>query len=152
MSPTNVQQRSGDITRWDPFEDLEHLQQQLAEVFPSWAGLRTGAGANSEHIPLADVEESNDAFVIELDLPGLKKEDINIALSGHRLTVTGERKEHQREGVLRRRTRTVGQFRYEIVLPVDVDDKKVEASLNEGVLSIRIPKHTAEVPKRIEIS
>jgi HSP20 family protein len=152
MSPTNMQQRSGEITHWDPFEDLEHLQQQLAEVFPSWARLRSGSGTDSENIPRTDVEETNDAFVIELDLPGLKKEDINIELSGHRLTVTGERKERQREGVLRRRTRTVGRFRYEIVLPVDVDDKKVEASLNEGVLTVRIPKHTAEEPKRIKIS
>jgi HSP20 family protein len=155
MSPTNTQQRPAEIARWDPFEDLEHLQHQLAQVFPNWARLPAwapaGTAGETEFAPLADVEETNDAFVVEIELAGVKKEDVNIEVSGHRLTVTGDRKERQREGTIRRRTRTVGLFRYEMILPVDVDDKKVEATLNDGVLTIRIPKNTAERPKRITI-
>jgi HSP20 family protein len=150
-----MQQRPADVVRWDPFEDLEHLQEQLAQVFPSWPRMpawpRAGTAMDVEFAPVADVEETSDAFVVEIELAGVKKEDINIELSGHRLTVTGERKEREREGTLRRRTRTVGRFRYEMVLPVDADDKKVEASLDEGVLTIRIPKGTAERPKHINI-
>ncbi len=82
----------------------------------------------------------------------MKKQDVKIELSGRRLTVTGERKERERKGTLHRRTRTVGQFRYEMVLPVDVDAKKVEASLDEGVITIRIPKAAAEQPKHLNIS
>jgi HSP20 family protein len=115
------------------------------------AALLAGTGGETEFAPLADVEETDDAFVVEIELAGVKKEDVNVEVSGHRLTVTGERKERQREGTLRRRTRTVGRFRYEMVLPVEVDDKKVEASLDEGVLTIRIPKGTAEKAKRITI-
>ena len=155
MSLTNMEQRPANVVRWDPFEDLEHLQQQLAQVFPSWprrpAWPQTGTAMDSESAPVADVEETNDAFVVEIELAGVKKQDVKIELSGRRLTGTGERKERQREGTLRRRTRTVGRFRYEMVLPVDVDAKKVEASLNEGVLTIRIPKAAAE-PKHINIS
>lgn len=118
MSLTNMEQRPANVVRWDPFEDLEHLQQQLAQVFPSWprrpAWPQTGTAMDSESAPVADVEETNDAFVVEIELAGVKKQDVKIELSGRRLTGTGERKERQREGTLRRRTRTVGRFRYEM--------------------------------------
>ena len=65
--------------------------------------------------------------------------------------MSGERKEKERQGRVRRRTRTVGRFRYEIAFPADVDDKKIEANLNEGVLTVRIPKAAAERPKQINI-
>jgi HSP20 family protein len=154
MASTNMQQRPAEVVRWDPFEDLEQLQQQLAQVFPSWP--RTppwprGAGPDAEFAPLADVEETDDAYVIEIELAGVRKEDVNIELSGHRLAVTGERKEKERKGTLRRRTRTVGRFRYEIMLPGDIDDKKVEAHLDDGVLTVRVPKPNAERPKQITI-
>lgn len=155
MASTNLQQRPSEVARWDPFEDLEYLQQQLAQIFPTWARMparpMTGSGTEAEFAPLADVEETNDAFVVEIELAGVNKDDINVEVSGRRLTVTGERKERRREGTLRRRTRTVGRFRYEMVLPIEVDDTKVEASLNEGVLSIRIPKGAAEKPKRVTV-
>ena len=111
----------------------------------------TGSGTEAEFAPLAEVEETKGAFVLEIDLAGVNKDDINIEVSGRRLTVTGERKERRREGTLHRRARTVGRFRYEMVLPIEVDDTKVEASLNDGVLSIRIPKGIAEKPKRVTV-
>jgi HSP20 family protein len=152
MSSTNLQQRPAEVVRRDPFEDLEQLQQQLAQVLPGWARMPAWASVDTEFSPLADVEETDDAYVVEIELAGVKKEDIKVELSGHRLSVTGERKEKQRQGTLRRRTRTVGRFRYEITLPGDMDDKKVDAHLDEGVLTIRIPKATAERPKQISIN
>jgi HSP20 family protein len=155
MASTNLQQRPAEVVRWDPFEDLEQLQQQLAQVFPSWprtpAWPRGGAGPDTEFSPLADVEETDDAYVVEIELAGVRKEDINTELSGHRLSVTGERNEKERKGTLRRRTRTVGRFRYEIMLPGDIDDKRVEAHLDQGVLTITVPKASAERPKQVAI-
>jgi HSP20 family protein len=81
----------------------------------------------------------------------VRKEDISVEMSGRRLVVTGERKEKERKGILRRQTRTVGQFRYEVVLPGDVNDAGIEASLDHGVLSIRVPKADAERPRRITV-
>ena len=123
--------------------------------FPSWprvTGQRgPGTGVDAEFIPLADVEETEDAYVVEMELPGVDKKDINVELSGRRVTVTGERKEKERKGTVRRRTRMVGRFRYEILLPGSVDDQSVDAQLNDGVLTIRIPMATAERPKQISI-
>ena len=65
--------------------------------------------------------------------------------------VTGERKERERVGILRRRTRTVGRFHYEVLLPGEVDEEAVEASLHEGVLTVRVPKPLSERPRRIPV-
>ena len=160
MSSTDVQQRPTqqrptEVARRDPFEDLEHLWEQLAQVFPSWprvAGQRgPGAGMDAEFIPLADVEETEDAYLIEMELPGVDKKDINVELSGRRLTVTGQRKEKERVGTVRRRTRMVGRFRYEILLPGSIDEQTVDAQLKDGVLTVRIPKTKAERAKQISV-
>jgi HSP20 family protein len=100
---------------------------------------------------LADVEETDDAYVIEIELPGVKKGDIEIAMEGRRLTVSGERKEKERAGVLRRRTRSVGRFHYEVVLSGEVDESDVSASLDGGVLTIRVPKRESDRPRRIQV-
>ena len=157
MASTTAQQSSTDIARWDPFEDMELLQQQLASLVPGLPRMTPGWSRGngefrSEFIPSADVEETDDAYLVEIELPGVKKEDIEVELSGRRLTVKGERKERERKGTLRRRARTVGRFRYELILPSDLDDTAAESSLKDGVLSVRIPKHAEERPKRISVS
>jgi HSP20 family protein len=65
--------------------------------------------------------------------------------------VTGERKERERVGLLRRRTRRVGEFRFEIVLPDDLDPDDVDAHLDQGVLTMRVGKEAAERRRRIEV-
>lgn len=133
---------------------MELLQQQLSSLVPRMtSGWGRGNGEfRPEFIPLADVEETDDAYLVEMELPGVKKEDIQVELSGRRLSVKGERKEPERKGTLRRRVRTVGRFRYELMLPSDLDDKNVECSLKDGVLSVHIPKRAEERPKRISVS
>ena len=71
--------------------------------------------------PLADIEETEDVYVLEAELAGVKKRDIDVSVSGRRAAITGERKEKERVGVLRRRTRSVGRFRLEVMLPGDID-------------------------------
>jgi HSP20 family protein len=151
---TNLQPRATEVARWDPFEELEQLQQQLAQIFPPWSRQPARPGSANlpqEFIPLADVEETEDAYTVEIELAGVKKEDIQIEVAGRRLAVTGERKEKERKGTMRRRTRTVGRFRYEVVLPDDVDSEHIEASMNDGVLTVRVPKSAGDRPKQIAV-
>ena len=126
-----VRRREGRVEQWSPLEELD----RLVEGF----------------VPMADIEESDDAFTIELELPGVKKDDISVEVSDRRVVVSGERKEKERVGILRRRTRSVGRFHYEVTLPGGVDDDAVEASLGEGVLTVRVPKAAGERPRRISI-
>jgi HSP20 family protein len=132
---------------WDPFDELDRLSQQLR----SWSRFGGPTNSGADFIPLVDIEETEDAYVAELDLPGVGRDDVNVELSGRRLVVRGERKEKERKGVLRSRTRRVGQFHYEIVLLGEIDPEKVEARLGEGTLEVRVPKASAERPWKISV-
>ena len=130
------------------FAGLEQLRGQLDSLLTGWGELLSGAGAFT---PLADLEETDEAYLAEIELPGVQLEDLSVEVAGRRLSVTGERKERERVGILRRRTRTVGRFQYEVLLPGDVDEEHVEASLHDGVLTVRVPKPEADRPRRIPV-
>lgn len=135
--------------RWEPLAQLERLNRQLTGYLDLWrqdATLLDGLFS-----PPADVEETDDAYLVDIELPGVRKQDLDIEIAGRRLTVRGERKEKERVGILRRRERTVGRFQYEVTLPGNVDEDGVAAGLDEGVLSVRIPKPESERPRRIEV-
>jgi HSP20 family protein len=135
---------------FDPLADLDRLHRQLADYLDSWRQLPSLLG--EPFTPLADVEETADAYVVEIELPGIRKADLDIEIAGRRLSVTGERKEKERVGILRKRERTVGRFHYEVTLPGDVDDNGVEAHLDDGVLTVRVPKPERDRPRRIELN
>ena len=141
-----------ELGRRDAFADIAdfgRLNELLQRYVDNWRDFPSLFGEG--FAPLADVEESDDAFVVEVELAGVKKDDVDIELSGRRLVVTGERKERERVGILRKRTRTVGRFRYEVVLPAELDEDGVTAELDEGVLSVRVPKAASERPRRITV-
>lgn len=94
---------------------------------------------------------ANDNYLVEVELPGIKKEEVTIEVSGRRLTVRGERKQRDRVGVLRHNERIVGSFCYEVMLPDEVDVDKIDASLAEGVLTVKVPKTKGARSKRIEL-
>lgn len=138
-----------ELVRSDPLTELDSLNRQLGDLLSSWRHVPSLLG--EAFTPLADVEESDDAYTVEVELPGVKKDDMEIGISGRRITVRGERKERQRVGMLRRRERVVGRFEYEVVLPGEVEEDGVEAHLDEGVLTIRAPKPARDRRRRIEI-
>jgi HSP20 family protein len=135
-------------TSWDPFADVRSLLSQFSRFPDSWSELVPSS--RNGFTPLADVEEADDAYVIEVELPGIDKKDIDVSMAGRR-TITGERKEKERVGILRRRTRRVGRFEYDIQLPGDVDDQVVSASRADGVLTVRAPKATTERARKITV-
>lgn len=138
------------LTRWDPFAELESLHDQMGRLLNgSVADWSKTVGAWT---PAVDLEETDDAYVVEADLPGVAKSDLSVEFHDGELVVTGEVKEKERTGVLHRRTRRTGHFEYRVALPKDVDADKVEAKLADGVLSVRVPKTAKSAPKRIAIS
>ncbi|MCU1457003.1 MAG: heat shock protein Hsp20 [Actinomycetia bacterium] len=143
--PNNRQQ----TMRWDPSPDLQSMNALMNRLFEGLG--EEPAALEGAFIPAADVEETEDAFIIEVELPGVGKKDIDVAVSGRRLTITGERKEKERAGVLRRRVRNVGRFRYELILPTEVDENSVSATFDSGVLTIRVAKHSGEKLRHVEV-
>jgi HSP20 family protein len=134
--------------RWDPFRELDELYQRMNHLWD------TGVGTDGvdKWVPLADIEETDDAYTIDMELPGVKDGDINIEVNGRELTVTGEIKEKERAGILRRRTRKVGEFVYSVTLPSEIDDSNVTAMLEDGVLTIRVPKSQRGKSRRIAVN
>jgi HSP20 family protein len=102
--------------------------------------------------PLADVTETDEAYLVEVELPGVRRDDITVDLAGTELSISGEVEEKERQGLFRQRTRRVGQFAYRVTLPRDVDADKIQADLADGVLTVRVPKTEAAKPRRIAIN
>jgi HSP20 family protein len=147
-SPTERPSRP--LTRWDPFREFEDLYTQMGRLWESAFGAG-GPAATAGWAPIADLCETEDAYVAEIEVPGVRREDLTVDLSGNELTVTGVVKESEQEGVVRRRTRRSGRFEYRTTLPRDVDADQVSATLADGVLTVRVPKAEAARPRRIEI-
>jgi HSP20 family protein len=137
--------------RWEPTTELNRLAEQLSELIDGqW--LPGVPEAQPSFIPRADLEETDDAYVFDVELPGMKKKDITIETDGRRILISGERKETKRVGLLRRQTRSWGQFRYEVVLPDEVDGDNIEATMNDGVLHLNVPKKVStQQRKRIQV-
>lgn len=130
--------------RWDPFRDFSDFGTLFDQL-----GRWTSTVAWS---PLADVSETDEEYVVELDVPGVNRDDITVDLANNQLSITGEIKEREGKAVFHRRTRRTGRFAYRVTLPRGVNSEKVDASLTDGVLTVRVPKSDSAKPRRIAIS
>ena len=104
--------------------------------------------------PATDVVEAEDAFVLRVDLPGMKQEDVTLEIEDNVLTVSGERK-HEADlsgSGYRRLERSFGRFSRAMTLPQGVEVDAVTARFTDGVLEIRVPKPASIMPRRIEIT
>jgi HSP20 family protein len=103
--------------------------------------------------PTADITETDDAYLVELDLlPGVRRRDLTVEVTGAELRVDGELVEKEKAGRLRHRTRHVGRFAYRATLPRDIDTGHVSADLAGGVLTVRAPKTAAARRRRITVN
>jgi HSP20 family protein len=154
MSQPGPERRSSPSERWSPLSELDQFAEGMRWMLEQAFGGAEWSSVLSEArtwAPPVDIEETDEGYVIEAELPGVKREDVNIELIGDELTVTGEIKERERKGVVRRRTRRVGQFELRVVLPDRVESEKIEASLDAGVLTVRAPKAERAARRKIEV-
>jgi HSP20 family protein len=135
---------------WDPFREFQDLYGRMGQIWQS--ALPDGGVFDDAWSPLADLEETDDAYTVEVDLPGVKKDDVTIELNAGELSVNGEIKEKEHTGVLRSRARRTGRFDYRVTLPQDTDEEHVSAELTDGVLTVKVPKAEKAKPRRIEIA
>ncbi|MCW2883986.1 MAG: hypothetical protein QOE54_3107 [Streptosporangiaceae bacterium] len=149
---TQVANRNGgrNIVVFDPSQEFEDIYDRMGQLMGFAVGEPAAAALVRPWTPLADVAETDDSYVIELELPGVDKDHVDIQMNDNELIVTGELVQKER-GRLRRRTRRVGRFEYRVVLPGDVNAEQVSANLSEGVLAITVPKAAAAKPRHVEI-
>jgi HSP20 family protein len=103
-------------------------------------------------VPPVDIEETNDSYILEMDLPGVRPEDVNLELrDGNELRISGRYRERERTGNMRRQSRRGGEFEYDVILPGDVNAEQVDATLEDGVLLVRLGKAQGGQARRIEV-
>jgi HSP20 family protein len=146
------------MTRWDPFQDLRSAQDEMAQMSPMLAhalGLHTqqGNARTTAWAPALDISERKDAYLVTVELPGLKPEDLDITMEDGLLTIKGERQftAESSEQQFHRVERRYGAFRRSITLPAHVMADGIQASADNGVLQILVPKMEEATPKRIQV-
>jgi len=140
------------VRGYNPFAELEELREQFNKVFNQ---VQEKDEKNLAFIPVVNTREADDAYYIEVELPGVKKEDINIDVDDNTLTISGERKisDEHKDDTFYKVESYYGKFERSFSLPEDVDTDKIEATSKNGVLEIKIPKmaKVEKTPKKIEI-
>jgi HSP20 family protein len=140
--------------RWAPRRDIDDINSRLGQLMQTFYGdpsALTGAGGWSPLAPPVDVEETDDAYVVDIDLPNVDPSEVTIEMRGEELRVAGEFREQGRGGIIRRRNRRAGEFEYLIDLPSDIDSDRVEATYGNGALTVTVGKARDNQPRRIEI-
>ena len=144
------------LVRWEPMRELNTLQTEMNRLFNTFfdEGNGQGRGASRRWAPAVDLFEREDSLVLKADLPGLSEDDVQIEVRDNVLTISGERRadfEDKQNGYYRVE-RAFGSFSRSLTLPEGVDADKIDASFDNGVLEVTIPKPEERKPRRIEIS
>lgn len=145
------------LTHWDPFKELDELQNRLSTLLGRPPTRRKEGGKEAmtvaEWAPLVDITEDDKEYLIKAELPEVKKEDVKVTVENGVLTITGERKfEKEEKGrKYHRIERAYGSFARSFTLPDDADPDKVNAEFNHGVLKVHLAKSEAAKPRQIEV-
>ncbi len=124
------------LLRWDPYRDFNFPEDAASTFMPSF-----------------DVKETADAYVFTADMPGIRREDLDIQLAGNRLSISGRREleSSEQEGQVYSQERSFGTFTRSFTLPEEVESGKVAAELRDGVLHLMVPKSPEVRPQKITI-
>jgi HSP20 family protein len=154
-TPMNIQryQRypSSELSR--AFDRLATLREEMDGLFETSFRPFFGApGSFSTWSPAIDVYQDKDHFTVVAEVPGMKREELDLSLHNGVLTISGERKREEKSDQGFRSERFVGRFQRSVTLPASVDANKVKASYQDGLLKVVLPKSEEAKPKQIEVS
>jgi HSP20 family protein len=144
------------ITRWNPFKELDEFQNRLASFWsrdPFETNGKQDALAVAAWTPRVDIAEDDKEFLIKAELPEVKKDDVHVSVEDGVLTFSGERKmEKEEKGrKFHRVERQYGSFLRSFALPPGAAGDKVNAEFKDGVLKVHVPKDAKALPKAIEV-
>jgi HSP20 family protein len=148
-----VRYNSPTPSTWTGFDRLASLQDEVNRLF-DFSFPSRDTGLFSGWSPALDVYDDKDNLVVVAELPGMKKEDIDITMHDGSLTISGERTHESKseEGQTFRSERYFGKFQRTLTLPVMVDASKVGASYKDGILTVTLPKAEEAKPRHIEVN
>ena len=150
-----IRYQAPDAAPWMALDRWSNLRDELNSLFdmPFWSGSGRTGQLFTGWSPALDLYETGDHLTAVVELPGMRKEDIDISLHDGTLTISGERKRESAGGEKAQRTeRYIGTFRRTIGLPTRVDAGKVNATYEDGILEVTLPKAEEAKPKQIKVS
>jgi HSP20 family protein len=149
------------IVRWNPMRDLMSMEREFNKVFNSLErkfGFSDGDNGNEEFenavwMPMTDILEDDGQYYLNIDLPGIKKEDVKINYSNGQLSISGERKLEtvEKNAKYHRAERSYGKYYRSFTLPQKIKENEINAEFKDGQLKISIPKSEEAKPKQLEI-
>jgi HSP20 family protein len=142
------------LMRWDPWEEFRSLRRAMDRLWDELSGRREpGTLVEDVYAIPVDVYETNEALVVKAALPGLRPDQVDIAVQGDQLTIRGEFRQEAKEekGNYHRRELRYGTFARTLSLPVAVDSDKAEAVFEHGILTVTLPKVPEVRPKSIKV-
>lgn len=141
------------VVRYEPFRLLNRFHRDFNRFFDDSAAQSEVTAATASWLPSVDVREEQDRFVVQVDLPGVDKKDIEIVAEKGVLTIKGERRAEKREGnaAYERVERVSGKFLRRFTLPETAQPDAITAKQTNGVLEVSIPKQPQVQPKRVEV-
>ncbi|MFO7768993.1 MAG: Hsp20/alpha crystallin family protein [bacterium] len=143
------------LVRWQPERDLPwNAQRDISRLFDDmWNRPTRGRRQEGAWYPEVDIEERSDAFVVEMDVPGMDREELKVTMENNTLVIRGERKQ-ERTGEKQDyhvAERQYGTFQRAFSLPQSVDSSKIRATYRDGVLGITLPKSEEAKLREIDI-
>lgn len=147
--------RRSSITNNTPYASAWNLMKEFDDIFNEWTSSSATTGEYQTHFqPKSEVKETDSGYLMSFDVPGVKEDDIKIEFADRVLKIYGERKEEskiEKEGFFRTE-KVYGKFERSFRLPENIDENKIEASYNHGVLQVYLPKEAPKSSKTINIS
>ncbi len=129
---------------WDPVSEFEYLRDRMGRLYDQ---LTPQGPDQSPWQPDIEVDETEEFYLVKAELPGITRDNVELQVDEHSLSITGSVREEQSEHTMHRRA---GRFFYRTLLPRDIDTDKVQANMKEGILTIRLPK-TKQATRRVQI-
>jgi len=143
------------LVRWQPFGEIETLQNEMNRLFNSVVPTgKFNYEMGSSFAPAAELEETQDAVLLKLEVPGLEAKDLDVEVTAEAVSIKGERREEtktEEKGVTRSEFR-YGSFQRVIPLPTRVQNDKVEAEYKNGILHLNLPKAEEEKNKVVKLN
>lgn len=147
------------IVRWNPSRELLNVEREFNRFFNSIGNrffLKDSDNDEYENAvwtPLTDISETDDNYLLKVDLPGIKKEDVKISFNDGKLTISGERKQEteEKDSKYHRVERSYGKYFRSFSLPQKIKEDKIDAEFKDGQLKITVPKAEEAKPREIEV-
>jgi HSP20 family protein len=138
----------------NPSREFEDIYDRMGQLINFAFGMTPAVLADMPWVPLADLSETHDAYVVKAELPGVNKDQVNVQLQDRELVISGEVPEPESGNGSRRHrsSRRTGRFELRTYLPGDVNADAVTAQLSDGILTVTVPKSEAAKPRKVEIT